>query len=378
MTTILVLFTYGVSLNTWKEKGLIEREIRYYRELIDKKNCNFIFLTYGDSTDFFLKEKNIEIYPIYAKFRKPKSIYLSLVHSFLLPFFVSKDFSKVDVIKSNQMLGSWVGAILSRLLNKPLIIRSGYELYDFAIKAKKSYFYRLFVFIISHFSYKSAKRIHVATLRDKAFITDYFSISSSKIFIYPNFIDTLLFRPMRIRHNKKLLFVGRMNKQKNIPLLFRALKGLDIELDIIGSGEEEKNLRLLSRKLNIKVNFLGVVPNEKMPAIYNKYEAYILTSRYEGNPKTLLEAMACGCRVIGTDVDGINNILIHNQNGILAIESEIEIRKAIKSVFLKSDISLLRQISLEARKFIKDNHSLEHIVNMEKDAYNCIRSSKIE
>ena len=376
--TIIVLFKFGISLKTWKEKGLIDRELEYYRKLVQKYNFKFVFLTYGDESDLFLKEKNIEIYPLYSKFRKPNSIFIAIIHSILFPIFAFKEFSKIDIIKTNQMLGSWIGVILSKILKKPLILRAGYELYDFAIKAKKSSSYRLFIYLISYFAYKSAQRIHLATNKDKLFIQKKFSISEEKIFIYPNFIDTSLFKPIKKPSNEKLLFVGRFNKQKNIPLIFQALKGLNVELDLIGSGEEEKNLRLLSDKLKIRVNFIGIVPNEEMPEIYIKYKAYILTSKYEGNPKTLLEAMSCGCCVIGTDVDGINNILFHNKNGILSIESVSEVRKAIKRVFLKKSAPLIRQMSTEARKFIIDNHSLEHILNMEKEAYKSLSDIRIE
>jgi len=142
--TILVLFTFGISLKTWKEKGLIDRELEYYRKLVQKYNFKFVFLTYGDESDLFLKEKNIEIYPLYSKFRKPNSIFIAIIHSILFPIFAFKEFSKIDIIKTNQMLGSWIGVILSKILKKPLILRSGYELYDFAIKAIIIFIYGFF------------------------------------------------------------------------------------------------------------------------------------------------------------------------------------------------------------------------------------------
>jgi glycosyltransferase involved in cell wall biosynthesis len=63
---------------------------------------------------------------------------------------------------------------------------------------------------------------------------------------------------------------------------------------------------------------MGVVPNNEMPAVLNRYRYYILPSLHEGMPKTLLEAMACGLVCIGTDVEGINNIIEDNVNGCLA------------------------------------------------------------
>ena len=55
--------------------------------------------------------------------------------------------------------------------------------------------------------------------------------------------------------------------------------------------------------MDVDVKFNGVVANDKLPDILNEYKYYILASNYEGMPKTLLEAMACGNLCIGTNVD---------------------------------------------------------------------------
>ena len=57
-----------------------------------------------------------------------------------------------------------------------------------------------------------------------------------------------------------------------------------------------------------------------MPQYYNRCKVYVLCSLYEGNPKTLLEAMACGCAVVGTNVLGIQEIIRHQENGLLVPE----------------------------------------------------------
>ena len=72
-----------------------------------------------------------------------------------------------------------------------------------------------------------------------------------------------------------------------------------IGLDIYGAGEEADKIVNISNKINVDVKLRGRVSNEKMPLIYNQYPIYVLCSKYEGNRKTLLEAMACGCAVIG-------------------------------------------------------------------------------
>ena len=62
--------------------------------------------------------------------------------------------------------------------------------------------------------------------------------------------------------------------------------------------------------------FKGVLNNDELAYTYNKYKVFVLLSTHEGNPKTLMEAMACGMSVIGTNVIGIKQLISHNKNSI--------------------------------------------------------------
>ena len=70
--------------------------------------------------------------------------------------------------------------------------------------------------------------------------------------------------------------MGRFFPEKNIPLLFHALENTGIGVDLVGDGTMKTELIDLAKKLNLDANFLGRVPNTKMPDIYNKYTVYII------------------------------------------------------------------------------------------------------
>ncbi len=102
-----------------------------------------------------------------------------------------------------------------------------------------------------------------------------------------------------------ILGVGRLTAQKDFSTLIRAfalvLKRRSAKLVILGEGEERPHLESLVQELGLeaKVSMPGFVDN---PYKYMKRAAvFVLSSRWEGLPTVLIEAMACGCPVVSTD-----------------------------------------------------------------------------
>ena len=120
-------------------------------------------------------------------------------------------------------------------------------------------------------------------------------------------------------------------------------------------------------KKNVNVNFLGRMSTDQMPELYNSYTVYVLCSHYEGNPKTLLEAMACGCAVVGTDVPGIKEIIRHGINGLIVSKDPHALRVAIQR--LMSNKPLRQELGLQARQQILLSNSLETALSKEYSAY---------
>jgi len=130
-----------------------------------------------------------------------------------------------------------------------------------------------------------------------------------KIEIIPNGVDTYLFSPIRPRdfscEGKKILYVGRLDSRKGIDTLFtafsEAIRGTKAKLMIAGGGRERHNLSKLAHSLSIPVHFLGNIPHDTLPRIYNEADLFVLPSFYEGLPLVALEAMACGTPTIISD-----------------------------------------------------------------------------
>jgi len=373
---LLLVFTLNISLGDWEKSGILDREVVIYKEL-SKKGINVSFFTYGDKSDLIYRKRLKEINIILAK-NKLKSKRFSLLKGLLFPIFNRKLFKNIDIIKTNQMDGSWLTWFSKIFYRKKIILRCGFEHYKILLEEQdekskfKIFNYRLFsYFIIQWISYTLADHIILTNNVERNFVIKHFKINPKKITVLPNYIDISLFRPINMKKKEKaILFIGSLNRHKNLENLIKSIKILgDFSLDIIGKGVLKPKLTELIRKLDLqsKIYFLDIIPNSKLPDIINQYEIFILPSITEGNPKSLLEAMSCGLACIGSNIPGIKQILTHKKTGFICNIDSNSIAKAIMEVY--QNLKLRQDIGKNARNFIIENCALENIVLKEYNLY---------
>jgi glycosyltransferase involved in cell wall biosynthesis len=122
----------------------------------------------------------------------------------------------------------------------------------------------------------------------------------------------------------------------------------------------------LAKEYNIELELSGNLNHDLLLETYSEYLFYIQLSKFEGNPKTVLEAMGAGCVVITTDVYGIRNIIKHEDNGIILKEKD-DLSLIIDNLLL--DNALINKVSANARKTVFDNFSYENYLNVEVENY---------
>lgn len=364
LTKLAVFFTWDVSLNLWREKGLYEREIKLYQQLA-QNGIDVTFLTWGGAEEKALAPEGIRVIPIYEHLPvRPDNKVLRALVSLSLPWYLREQLKTFDLYKSNQMWGAWCPALSKLFFRKPFIMRCGFELYDFTRRQGHNILRQMFVWLISWLTYLSATHICVATTEDKNVVEKTFGIDSGKISIHPNWIDTDTFRPIEMEEKPhSILFVGRLSEQKNIRALIEAVKDTGWTLDFIGDGELRRDIKVKGAD----VNFLGPMPNDQLPALYNAYTVYVLPSHYEGNPKTLLEAMSCGRPVLGTNVPGIRNVIEHEKSGLLCAPNPKGIQDGLAR--LLEDEALRAFLGAAAREQIIATQTLPMLVKKELALY---------
>ena len=376
---LLVTFSFKSSFEKLEQYGSLTYFVPYTKE-ITKKNVDLTYLTYGSFIDNKYSNllKPAKIIPIYST-TKSRSNKSNLLNSLLVPFKFKRLFKEADLIRTFQIVGSWVAVIGKILFKKKLLVRTGYEWFIFFLlnehlkKKKRNYLKYLFqyitIYILEYLAYKLADGIILSSQMDINFIIKAFHLEKkakkNKILHLYNYIDIDLFKPMEIqRKYKNVLFIGRLDNQKNLFNLINAFVDLpDFTLNIVGRGPYKNELKKLVKKLKLNVKFLGTIPNYEIPKILNQCEIFILPSYYEGNPKVLLEAMSCGIPCIGTNVWGIKNIITHKENGYLCNLDSSSIKKAI--IDLYKDVELRKKISVKSREFVIVNCSPSAIVQAE-------------
>jgi glycosyltransferase involved in cell wall biosynthesis len=370
---IAVLLTFEQSLSKWKKNGHFDREIFYYKNLYKKYNIKTTFISYGLNSEKKLISQYhyLNIIPIYEKLKFSNFFIIRFIKSFFLYFYINKDLKNIDIIKSNQLWGTWTLFLFKFFTKKKILIRCGYELNQNLEYEKDKFFLKIFSKLCSFIIYQVSDHIIVTTLDIKNYIEKTFRVKK-KITIIPNYIDVLKFKPTNIKqYNNKILFVGRNSREKNISFLLNAIKNLPISLDILGSGFTRKNLIALKKKYNISINYLRPTPNEKMPNVYNKYKLYISTSDYEGNPKSILEAMACGCIVIARNVQGCNSVITNGFNGFL-VKNYLELRHIVKKNILKKNYKMKKN----AIHFIQMKYNFDIISKKETRVLKFVKNEK--
>ncbi|MCB2059221.1 MAG: glycosyltransferase family 4 protein [Novosphingobium sp.] len=138
-----------------------------------------------------------------------------------------------------------------------------------------------------------------------------------------------------------ILCLGRLIPQKGFDVALKAFAKVesvvpDARLAIVGEGSEEATLKRLAAKLGIamKVDFPGPVPPENVYQVINTATMLLMPSRYEGLPLVSLQAAKMQRPIISSDVDGLPELIIDGQSGLVLRENnEEELAEAIISLF---------------------------------------------
>jgi len=301
-----------------------------------------------------------------AKIQMP----LLILSEFFASYKIIKD-EQIGMIHAHWILPQgFVAVFLKKLFRIPLLVTvHGSDL--FALKSKLSK-------KLQNFVVKNADTVTVNSIATKNELVKRFPTYSSKVMVIPMGVDIGVFKKKNIKNPKKysknkiLLFVGRLSDQKGLQYLIDAMPEIikydsKIKLLIIGEGSYGKILQEKSQSNNVEeyIEFLGSMPSTEISKYYNFADVFVMPSLStktgtEALGLSLLEAMASGCAVVGTNVGGITFVIKNNYNGILVKQKDHQkLSNAIITLLKNKKISI--KLGNRAAEFVKKNYSWDKI-----------------
>ena len=203
-------------------------------------------------------------------------------------------------------------------------------------------------------------------------IVQLYAVDEQKIRVVPNGVDIQRFKPttdhQKVRaelcKNSKhvILFVGNLIPRKGLHYLIDAAKHVlkenkETAFVIAGNGPLKNNLTKYSQEQGVadKFTFLGDVPDNILPQLYNCADIFVSPSIQEGQGISLLEAQATAKPVVAFNVTAITEIIKHKETGLLVEPDSRQLSTAISS--LLADESLRERMGRSGRDFVSKTFS---------------------
>ncbi len=159
--------------------------------------------------------------------------------------------------------------------------------------------------------------------------------------------------------------VARFHPIKDHETLLRAFselrekpEGERAKLLLVGKGEDDLKVRALAEQLGLLEHVVFTGFRRDLPEIYSAMDAFCLTSRREGMPNAVLEAMAAARPIVATEAPGTSAILRHRYNALLAPVGDAEgIAGALAAIIRQPETG--KRLAERARREVGERHSLE-------------------
>jgi glycosyltransferase involved in cell wall biosynthesis len=204
--------------------------------------------------------------------------------------------------------------------------------------------------------------------------------------VIPQFgVDADIFQPLRRPTPPGVFtvgYAGRLVKEKGVDLILHALSRLpnSVHATLIGAGDERTNLVELATQLKLgdRVAFLPPAPSAQMPFVYAQLDALVLPSRSQPNWKeqfgrVLIEAMACGVPVIGSQCGEIPNV-IGDAGLVFPEDDSAALAVALRTLLEKPELHA--DLAVRGRDRVLARYTMRRIASETVDVYRSILQMK--
>jgi glycosyltransferase involved in cell wall biosynthesis len=235
----------------------------------------------------------------------------------------------IDVIHTPEYVSSAIIASFSRQI--PVIFTEPGNIYE-RIERGNPYDF------VTTQVYKAAARVTAAKAAHLIATSEWMKgwwqrtgVPHSRMTIISLGIDSSVFRPVAEAREKLglstkrkiILYAARLSRENGLDITLRAcaeMKAMvpDFELHVLGEGPEKERYQQLASELGIgrQTVWHGWVDFQQLPAYYSAADVFVFSGSSGGTPRVMLQAMACGCPVVASEIGGITD---HVQDGLTGL-----------------------------------------------------------
>lgn len=312
--------------------------------------------------------ENLRIYPVNA-------VSLSipgLINEF--PYFLSIDYVikkfSPDIIHVNNLpfLTTYQVIVAAKNMKVPSVLQVH------GVTAERGYFINafqsLYLKMLGKKIFGSVSRVICLTKNDAQQVQRY-GCPADKLSIIPNGVDTTSFKPdSRCAQAGLLIWIGRFVPEKGLTYLIEAVDILvkksvsNFRLLMIGDGPLKTKIQsqVHMYSLDDYVQFVPSVSHDTVKDFLKRAAIFVIPSLKEGMPYVLLEAMSCGKAVVGSDISGINSVIVNYKNGLLVKPRDpVALSEAL--LRLLSDDPLRQRLGVAARFSAVNSYDWQIVVS---------------
>lgn len=236
---------------------------------------------------------------------------------------------------------------------------------EFLIQPEGGFYIKL-IMRIQRLAFHQADKVITPSHYLKNILVKFYQVPSSKIEVVYNAVELTEIEAAEEKYGQPMaITIGRLVPWKGIDELITLVPALieryhNFKLVVVGDGPEYQRLMKLCRETGAEsdVVFIGRLGREKTLALLKRSDVFILNSRYEGMPHTVIEAMAYECPVIATSLEGTREVIEDGRNGI-TIDPGDRQQLSEKLIFLLENKSARQKMITEAYKTVRSKFTWE-------------------
>jgi len=350
------------------EEGDARKRMIEYGKLVDR--LDIVVLTGRGKKDEQLSG-NTMLYPTNSWHK-----FFRLCDAFRLGKKIIREQACGLVVAQEPYLTGWVACRLANKFKLKLLVSAyGNNIFD-PLWQSENWKHRIFKII----GQKVFRRADAIQTDGDETVADLKKRYGEKVFwkpIVPSNIEDFKIEKEKTAPPIKVLFVGRLVKQKNLPLLISVMEKIKnseiknkVMFTLIGDGPLRKYLltEIKERGLTDLVDYSPRVSREEMVKIFTDHHLLILTSIYEGFAKVFMEAAATGLPIVTTQVSGVANVVKDTVSGFVVSQGDAQ-GLAEKLEVLATDPGKLKEFSKKIKEDFWSKYSPQTTLEIQKNIF---------